>query len=189
MLLGASGCSAKLAGPAGERVRTPADDLAHRSVGVAHRLGRTPSRPAVDYLLRAPAQDGVPVGSLVRPCRGTPSSRRVLWTRSNQTAASRNSFQRCRPYHMTPASVTVVVPSYNSGHLIGEAVASVLAQTVPPEVVIVVDDGSTDDTADRLARSGGAGSLHSPAETGRVRGAEPRSTGSTLRVRRFPGCR
>lgn len=55
---------------------------------------------------------------------------------------------------MTPASVTVVVPSYNSGHLIGEAVASVLAQTVPPEVVIVVDDGSTDDTADRLARSG-----------------------------------
>jgi glycosyltransferase involved in cell wall biosynthesis len=55
---------------------------------------------------------------------------------------------------MTLASVTVVLPTYNSGPLIGEAVASVLAQTVPPEAVIVVDDGSTDDTANRLARFG-----------------------------------
>jgi glycosyltransferase involved in cell wall biosynthesis len=53
---------------------------------------------------------------------------------------------------MTAAPVTVVVPTYNSGHLVGDAVASVLAQTVRPEAVIVVDDGSTDDTAERLAR-------------------------------------
>jgi glycosyltransferase involved in cell wall biosynthesis len=55
---------------------------------------------------------------------------------------------------MTTAPVTVVVPTYNSGHLVGDALASVLAQTVPPEAVIVIDDGSTDDTAARLAQYG-----------------------------------
>jgi glycosyltransferase involved in cell wall biosynthesis len=55
---------------------------------------------------------------------------------------------------MTPAPVTVVVPTYNSGHLVGDALTSVLAQTAPPEAVIVIDDGSTDDTAARLARYG-----------------------------------
>jgi glycosyltransferase involved in cell wall biosynthesis len=53
---------------------------------------------------------------------------------------------------MTTAPVTVVVPTYNNGHLIGDALTSVLAQTARPEVVIVIDDGSTDDTADRVAR-------------------------------------
>jgi glycosyltransferase involved in cell wall biosynthesis len=51
---------------------------------------------------------------------------------------------------MNLASISVVIPTYNRGHLVGEAVASVLAQTVPLLEVIVVDDGSTDDTFDRL---------------------------------------
>jgi glycosyltransferase involved in cell wall biosynthesis len=55
---------------------------------------------------------------------------------------------------MTSAPVTVVVPTYNSGHLVGDALASVLAQTAPPEAVVVIDDGSTDDTS---ARVGGYG--------------------------------
>jgi glycosyltransferase involved in cell wall biosynthesis len=44
-------------------------------------------------------------------------------------------------------SYSVVIPAYNAERTIGEAIESALNQTVGPEVVIVVDDGSTDTTA------------------------------------------
>ena len=44
--------------------------------------------------------------------------------------------------------VSVVVPTYNGVAYIEEALASVFAQTAPPAEVIVVDDRSTDGTAD-----------------------------------------
>lgn len=51
-------------------------------------------------------------------------------------------------------TVSVVVPTYNRADLIGETLERILAQTVPPAEVIVVDDGSTDDTPAVLARFG-----------------------------------
>lgn len=49
-------------------------------------------------------------------------------------------------------SVGVVIPTYNSAPLVPEAVESALAQEPSPHQVVVVDDGSTDDTASVLRR-------------------------------------
>jgi glycosyltransferase involved in cell wall biosynthesis len=55
---------------------------------------------------------------------------------------------------MAAPSVSVVIPTYNRAHSIARAIDSVLAQTFPNIELIVVDDGSHDETAAVLARYG-----------------------------------
>jgi len=43
-------------------------------------------------------------------------------------------------------SVTAIIPAYNEEKLLPRAIASVLCQTLPPQEIIVVDDGSKDRT-------------------------------------------
>jgi glycosyltransferase involved in cell wall biosynthesis len=42
--------------------------------------------------------------------------------------------------------VSIIMPTHNRAHLIGESLASAFAQSLPPFEIIVVDDGSTDET-------------------------------------------
>src|SRR5690242_5053753 len=51
---------------------------------------------------------------------------------------------------MERATVSVIIPAYNSERYIADALRSVLAQTYMPQEIIVVDDGSSDGTARAL---------------------------------------
>lgn len=48
--------------------------------------------------------------------------------------------------------VSIIIPTYNRAHLIGETLNSILAQTYTHWECIVVDDGSTDNTVEVLSR-------------------------------------
>ncbi len=71
--------------------------------------------------------------------------------------------------------IGIVVPAYNAAPWIGDAIASVIAQTHRDWMLVVVDDGSTDGTAQRrrgLCRS--ADTAGASGECRGVGGAEPR---------------
>ena len=48
-------------------------------------------------------------------------------------------------------SISVIIPTYNRAHTLSRALDSVFAQSYPPSEVIVVDDGSVDDTRAMIA--------------------------------------
>jgi len=77
------------------------------------------------------------------------------------------------PPHEPRADVplTVIVPAYNEADHVAETVRSILGQSVAVAEVLVVDDGSTDETGAQ-ARAAGATVLRPPKNTGSKAGAQ-----------------
>src|SRR3984957_13535743 len=61
------------------------------------------------------------------------------------------------PTPTNPLALSVVLPNYNHGKLISRAVTALLAQERAPDEIVIVDDGSTDDSL-RVIEAHAAGS-------------------------------
>ena len=78
---------------------------------------------------------------------------------------------------LDPPKISVIIPAYNAESFLSATIDSVLDQTAPPYEVILVDDGSTDGTAE-IARAYGDRILYHHRENGGV--AEALNTGIGL---------
>jgi glycosyltransferase involved in cell wall biosynthesis len=71
----------------------------------------------------------------------------------HETAYSRERTVSGGPGHIM-ACVSVITPTFNRAHLIGETMRSILAQTFDDLEILVIDDGSTDNTSEVIVSLG-----------------------------------
>jgi glycosyltransferase involved in cell wall biosynthesis len=89
-----------------------------------------------------------------RTRRGAP-----FWSSDDTQAASSEPRAEARSLEAldlaaSPLPVSVIVPAYQRSGVVGRAIASARAQSRPPAEIVVVDDGSRDDTAEVASRLG-----------------------------------
>jgi len=59
-----------------------------------------------------------------------------------------------QPFHSSSPSVSIIIPDYNHARFVGDAISSVLAQDYNDLEIIVVDDGSTDNSREVIDQFG-----------------------------------
>ena len=84
---------------------------------------------------------------------------------------------------------SVIIPAFNAAATLARAIDSVRAQSWPAHEIIVVDDGSTDATAEIARQYGEAVRLIQQPNSGRVSGAQCRCGGSNRRLAGVSRCR
>ncbi|QQG47422.1 MAG: glycosyltransferase [Candidatus Woesebacteria bacterium] len=67
--------------------------------------------------------------------------------------------------------LTIIIPAYKEAGSVGDTVKSLINQTTPPKQIIVIDDCSTDNTAE-VAKASGAKVVTPPHNTGTKAGAQ-----------------
>jgi len=77
-------------------------------------------------------------------------------------------------------TVSVIIPTYNRAHMIGRAIQSVLSQTYQDFELIVVDDGSTDNTQEVVKSFNDSRLRYIRREENSGTSAAPRNTGIKL---------
>jgi biofilm PGA synthesis N-glycosyltransferase PgaC len=73
--------------------------------------------------------------------------------------------ERSVDHPMEKSSLTVLIPAYNEEKVIGQTLQSLASQTLQPDSILVVDDGSSDDTG-RIAADYGAKVVRPVSNTG-----------------------
>ena len=86
---------------------------------------------------------------------------------------------------MSALNISVIIPAYNAAPYLAAAIDSVLAQTVRPAEVIVVDDNSTDETGE-IARQYSASVNCQGRPPGAERGISAARKGRKLSPRLLP---
>ena len=67
---------------------------------------------------------------------------------------------------MTEIKISVLIPAFNCAGSLPDCIESIRGQNLPPFEIIVVDDGSTDNTAEIAAKFEGVQLLHRPEQGG-----------------------
>ncbi|HYQ82396.1 MAG TPA: glycosyltransferase, partial [Anaeromyxobacteraceae bacterium] len=139
-------------GPAGLRAflrRQRAKDLLDR---LRLRLGR--ANPRVEARRRAQRWLDEHRPLLERHRAGSEQARDERWAAAVRRAQAA-PIPGSRPPPAPPPLVSIVIANHDLGRYAGEAIASALAQTHPAVEVIVVDDGSRDDSLERIEATPG----------------------------------
>src|SRR5215467_7346101 len=126
-------------------------------------VSASPSRPrpiAAILPSRITTESASRSGRPISPLTSMPMLCTRVITRGPRRASVSNRETRCKSLaapdllrcHAVGDLMSIIIPCYNQAHYLGDAIASARSQTYPFVEVIVVDDGSTDDTAAVVAR-------------------------------------